>query len=160
PVVGAISGVQKDGEWHTAEVDLLAAVQKADAGSTVISRIFFADSGLTNNIQDIFWNVDDFRFVPALPTGGPSTLRWTAHDAGGIARYDWVLDHAPAIVPAETIRSGAPETAAVGGGTYLHVRAVDNAGNWGATSRFRFATLPAADATTPAVEVESTPTNA
>jgi hypothetical protein len=77
PVVGTIANVQKDNKWHVAEVDLLGAAQRANSNNTVITKVFFADTGITNNLQNVFWNIDDFRFVGATPdpsTAAQSTL--------------------------------------------------------------------------------------
>jgi hypothetical protein len=153
PVIGAIANVQKDDRWHDAECDLLGAVQRANAGSTVITKLFFADGGITNTVQDVAWHVDDFRFVPALPVGEQSTLRWSANDLSGIAGYSFVMDNAPRTVPDEVLDAGA-SAPVIAGATYLHVRAKDNAGNWSTPAHFRFAPLAAPEASTP-VTVEA-----
>jgi hypothetical protein len=158
PVIGTIGSVQKDDKWHEAELDLLGAAQRANAGSTIITKLFFADAGITNTIQDVAWHVDDFRFVPALPVGEPSTLRWSANDLSGIAGYSVVVDNAPQTVPDEVFDAGTSAPVAASA-TYLHVRAKDNAGNWGAPSHFRFVPLAAPDVSTPVTVEAAIPAN-
>jgi len=78
PLVGRITNVKADDQWRQAEVDLLSAVNRAHAGTTIVSRLFFADSGIMNNLQDIVWHIDNFRFVPALPVGQSNAIAWRA----------------------------------------------------------------------------------
>lgn len=60
-------------------------------------------------------------------------------DASGIAGYAVVLDSSPTTVPSESItQTERTVSANVAEGTaYLHVRAVDTAGHWGATGTFK-----------------------
>ncbi|HVF10935.1 MAG TPA: fibronectin type III domain-containing protein, partial [Abditibacteriaceae bacterium] len=146
PTIGTIRGVQKDGQWHEAEVDLLSAIQRSGAGTTVISQLFFADTGSMNNLQDIEWHLDNFRFVPALPAGVPHVLQWSARDLSGIEGTSWVLDNSPDTVPDEVAEPDTTGVTVLPDTAYLHVRAKDKAGNWGPPAHFRFASLPAPDA--------------
>ncbi|HHX41459.1 MAG TPA: fibronectin type III domain-containing protein, partial [Armatimonadetes bacterium] len=141
PVIGAIAGVKADGTWRRADVDLAAAVRASGAPTTVISRLFFADTGWMNNIQGISWHVDDFRFVPALPAGANEALTLHADDLSGIVGYSWVFDNAAETVPDRTTESGPPLIPP--GATMFHVRAYDGAGNWGPTTHFQFVPLDA-----------------
>lgn len=151
PVIGAIAGVKADGTWRRAEVDLAAAVRASGAPTTVISKLFFADTGWMNNIQGISWHVDDFRFVPALPVGSNEALTLHADDLSGIAGYSWVFDNAAETVPDTTIEMGPARIPP--GASIFHVRACDRAGNWGPTTHFRFVPLEAGDGPAP----EATP---
>lgn len=151
PVLGTIGKVQTDGRWHEAEIDLRTATS-----SMVISRLFFADTGITNNLQDISWHVDNFRFVPALPASGGNVLSWSADDLSGIEGTSWVIDNAPDTLPDEVME---PDNSVpvVAGATYLHVRAKDKAGNWGMPAHFRFALMAIADSSAPVAIQSVTP---
>ncbi|MBI3921142.1 MAG: fibronectin type III domain-containing protein [Armatimonadetes bacterium] len=142
PIVGAVQGVKADGNWHDAEVDLLAAVQRSGSDTTLVSKLFFADAGIMNNLHDRAWHVDNFRFVPALPVGRSSVLKWSSEDLSGIAGYSWVFDGTPDTLPDETIEAEGAGSALPAGTSYFHVRAKDSAGNWGPASHFRFVALP------------------
>ena len=141
PVVGTIAGVRTDGKWHQAEVDLAAAIRRSGAESTTITRLFFGDTGMMNNLQDVAWHLDDFRLVPALPAGQANTLSWAASDASGVQGYSWILDSTPGTVPDETAEPPTAGVAVSARARFLHVRARDGAGNWGPAAHFQFAPL-------------------
>lgn len=71
-----------------------------------------------------------------------ASFEWSADpDTSGVTGYSYVVDTAADTVPDET--SEGDETALHGGpyadgSHYLHVRAVDASGNWGAARHFRF----------------------
>ena len=143
PDLGAIANVRKDDQWHSAEFNLLQAVQWSAPGNTVVTRLFLGNTGIMNNLQDISWHLDNFRFVPALPSGRNGTLSWSATARGGIAGYAFDFDNSPSTVPVATVVPQTTSGAIPPNSTYLHVRAVDQTGIWGPTSHFRFALLPA-----------------
>lgn len=68
------------------------------------------------------------------------TLTWPAPaDASGIAGYAYTLDHSAASAPEPrlvTRRAGLRLRLPADGRWYVHVRAVDGAGNWGATATY------------------------
>ena len=150
PLVGRITNVKADDQWRQAEVDLLSAVNRAHAGTTIVSRLFFADSGIMNNLQDIVWHIDNFRFVPALPVGQSNAIAWRARDLSGIESYSWAFDNDPDAMP-DDIVEGDDSFAIPQGVSYFHVRAKDKAGNWGPSAHFRFAALPPSMASAPAI---------
>jgi hypothetical protein len=71
-----------------------------------------------------------------------STLKfaWQTSDAGsGVAGYSYRLDTDPRGSAASEVRTNSPAISLTGitsGSFYLHVRAVDRAGNWGSNSTF------------------------
>lgn len=81
---------------------------------------------------------------------------WTApSDASGIQGYAVVADAAASTVPATTSALTTATTwskTAADGVTVLHVRPVDKAGNWGATSHYRFQV----DTVAPTLSISST----
>lgn len=66
---------------------------------------------------------------------------WTDSDSGtGIAGYAVSLTTSPTSIPSGALQTGTTwsGTATTGTINYLHVRAQDNAGNWGATATYAF----------------------
>jgi hypothetical protein len=150
PIIGSVRNVHLDNEWHQAEVNLLDALHYYNVPGTIVTRLYFANTGIMNNLQDISWSVDNFRFVPALPETatpvGDGVLKWSAHDDSGIAGYSWVMDNASDTIPPATVKDNNTSAPAVAGTTYLHIRARDRAGNWGPTTHFRYTWLPTGSA--------------
>ncbi len=88
------------------------------------------------------------------------TFNWTTPPSGaGINGYSYVLDQTPDTEPdltADTTGNSRSYTNIADGVWYFHVRAVDNAGNWGSAGHFRVnidTTPPAA----PASLIEESP---
>jgi hypothetical protein len=80
------------------------------------------------------------------------TFSWTTpSDPSGIKGYSYVLDHSELITPEErVITTSNSQSYPVNDGIwYFHVRAKDNAGNWGETSHYKIKI----DATPPLVEI-------
>jgi len=69
------------------------------------------------------------------------TFEWTAPPSGsGISGYSYVLDQAPDTEPdlsADTSGNSRHYTNVADGTWYFHVRALDNAGNWGSPDHFQ-----------------------
>ena len=109
------------------------------------------------------------RTAPAAPgissTSHPDQSAWSRNsglsaswgapaDASGIQGYAVVADGTATTVPGTTtaLQTTAAWSRTVADGvTWLHVRAVDKAGNWGATAHYRFQV----DTTAPTVSVEA-----
>ncbi|TET55146.1 MAG: hypothetical protein E3J54_00680 [Actinobacteria bacterium] len=72
------------------------------------------------------------------PNNNPA-FSWSATDASGIAGYSYILSQSSSTTP-DAISEGAHSSITykgIGSGTwYFHVRAADNAGNWGQTSHY------------------------
>jgi subtilase family serine protease len=68
-------------------------------------------------------------------------FEWTTpYDASGIAGYSYKLDNSPSTVPKEeinTVWNSMSYTDLSSGEWYFHVRAKDNAGNWGPADHYR-----------------------
>jgi hypothetical protein len=74
------------------------------------------------------------------PNNDPAFEWATPSDTSGIAGYSYILDNAPSTTPDDTIDSAANSatyTDVPDGVSYFHVRAKDNAGNWGLPSHYR-----------------------
>jgi hypothetical protein len=92
------------------------------------------------------------------PSNDP-VLSWTVpSDLSGIAGYSYVLDQATSTVP-DTTSEGVTTSKAYqdrpDGTYYFHVRAVDVAGNWGATTHRRVGILVPAPAVVPTLSAPS-----
>jgi len=141
-------GIQADGRWHSASLDLGAALAHAHPGGgdlrvdevrfvnwdvSAYRRLSFGRTGTRGS----FYCIDNFRI---LGYGGPNaSFEWTSEDENGIAGYSLVLDQKPDTIPPEQNMGLATEKAAQGlaeGRWYLHVRAVDKPGNWGPANHY------------------------
>lgn len=70
----------------------------------------------------------------------PSFTWTTPFDSSGIAGYSYLLDMLPTTTPdttIDTIGTSASGSDLANGEWYLHVSAMDNAGNWGAADHYR-----------------------
>ena len=69
------------------------------------------------------------------------TFTWTTpSDASGIACYSYTLDHSPTTTPdkiCDTTGNSKSYSGLAYGTWYFHVRAKDNAGNWGSADHYR-----------------------
>ncbi|MFZ5916154.1 MAG: hypothetical protein ACOYZ7_04415 [Chloroflexota bacterium] len=88
------------------------------------------------------------------------TFNWTTPASGsGISGYSYVLDHAPDTEPdlfADTNGNTRGYTNLADGAWYFHVRALDNAGNWGPPDHFQV-NIDTANPPAPAAVTEETP---
>ncbi|MFW6156682.1 MAG: fibronectin type III domain-containing protein [Armatimonadota bacterium] len=126
--------VSGDG-WQTAVVDVEEALARTDP-SLDIHRIFLS----IDLPPDGTLVVDDYAMYSQA--SHEASFRWAEPaDASGVAGYSWVLGSADDTVPPEEITGTATEvtfTDLAPGQYYFHLRARDNAGNWGATARIPF----------------------
>jgi len=130
-------GIQADGRWHSASLDLGAALARAHPGGgdlrvdeirfvnwdvSAYRRLSFGRTGTRGS----FYCLDNFRVLGY--GGADASFEWTSEDENGIAGYSVVLDQKPDTIPPEQNMGLATEKAAQGlaeGRWYLHVRAVD-----------------------------------
>ncbi|MFW5867232.1 MAG: hypothetical protein ACOCX2_05415, partial [Armatimonadota bacterium] len=121
--------------WQTAVVDVEEALARTDP-SLDIHRIFLS----IDLPPDGTLVVDDYAMYSQA--SHEASFRWAEPaDASGVAGYSWVLGSADDTVPPEEITGTATEvtfTDLAPGQYYFHLRARDNAGNWGATARIPF----------------------
>ncbi|MFF3137706.1 DNRLRE domain-containing protein [Streptomyces mirabilis] len=90
---------------------------------------------------------------------GAFAASWTA-PAGGATGYSVLVDDKSGTVPDTTVdtTSTSYNTTKPDGTWYLHIRAVDSAGNWGATANYRFTVDTVAPAA-PAVDSSDYPSD-
>ena len=141
--IGEIPGITADGTWRHASVNIFDMLWRADplALSSAFRRVGFGDSGWPSSRSGDRFHIDNFRVVPLLSLRNGAELRVAARDPLGVAGYAFRWSARPTDDPAGQtalpdgiIRTGQlPE-----GRRYLHVRAVDRAGNRGPASHYAF----------------------
>jgi hypothetical protein len=156
--IGAFDNVQLDDQWHHAEVnlyDLLRAAAPAAPGY-VVTTLAFMDAGSYGNIQHQFYNLDSFTIRPimALPNG--AQLAVSVGDPGGIAGLSYTLDTNRDTEPPTSSTTALPQITLPpmpAPEAWLHLKAVDGAGNWSPVTHERLVSdtqAPSAAAVSPA----------
>ncbi|NLW49699.1 MAG: hypothetical protein GXY85_02505 [Candidatus Brocadiaceae bacterium] len=161
--LGNVSGFEADDTWRRCEFNLLEGLKKLPYAMGVFEQRWVAlgDFGYRANSLGASYNIDNFRFVPLVTGCGEVTLRWHAHDVGGVAGYSYRMSAAPDDSPddeIDTVEGGATFTDLPVPDAYLHVKARDRAGNWGPVRSFRFrvdGTPPVFARTSPGPDVRS-----
>jgi len=118
------------GRWHTLSVDLSNGI--AEGHQDPYGFLLGARRVAKGN-EGITFHVDNF-IIASSTNASPGFVWSEPADASGIAGYSWVLDQKEDTVPPEEIMGTKTETSfsLVAPGTWwFHLRAVDNAGNWG-----------------------------
>lgn len=132
-------GAVRDGKWHLATFDLLAALKKAkpDATAFVIQNLQFSDAGWPGNVKNLSWWLDDWKWAPA--TQGKLEGELALLDASGTQAVSYTLDQNSA-TSAETKAIGGPklslDLAGKTGLWWLHARAQNGAGKWSETAHY------------------------
>ncbi|HOX36855.1 MAG TPA: hypothetical protein PL033_02605 [Candidatus Brocadiia bacterium] len=140
---GQVQSVTQDGRWHRAEVDLQKAlsVQQFVPNHYRVSGVRLKDSGHMENAPFGYVLLDNLTFVPVAGGESFGPIQWEAADCSGIKGYSCLWSQNPEEEAPQKITHESPETVftnLAGPEAYLHIRAVDNAGNWGPTAHFRF----------------------
>jgi len=172
-VYGVDSDIVADGRWRHTEIPIYDIIRRnlPSIESYVVSSIVLGGSGWPGNPEGSRYHLDNFRIVGVASVATPLNVTWTAADASGIAGASYVVDNVPSTEPdtvAETSGTQIAVSDVPDGDTFIHVRVVDGAGNWGPTTHYRCfldshpavatASVPAADqgACTSRVEVALT----
>jgi len=141
PPLGRFPGVQADGQWHTAEInlaDLLREDKRARSGN--ILSIGFGDFGRPNNPRGASFHLDNFSLT--RESRAPVRLTWDAADETGVTGYSFTLDAEPGTVPDEESEGEVTKTVfrqVPASRCYFHIRAQDGAGNWGPPTHYLLA---------------------
>jgi len=146
PNIGEVAGIKADGRWHHAWVNAYQLIAKAlpGAASYSVSYVCFADYAARDNPAGAAIYVDNFAIAGAgLPQ---ASVKPAGFDPTGIAGYSYVADTAPDTEPATTVNlPNNPNLITTGLGinfrsgiNFLHIRAVDGAGNWSATTHYPY----------------------
>ena len=142
-LVGSVSSAVADSKWHAAEVNLRASLasQAYHPRMFHVSCVHMADCGSLENGPTQSYHIDDFRIVPVLSATRGFKLAVSATDLSGIKGFSWHWSASPS-EDADTQIDGVDKAvlckAAPQGKAHLHIRAQDNAGNWGVTTHWPF----------------------
>jgi hypothetical protein len=136
--IGRVPGMRADGKWHHARVNIAPMLKrKQRRGALNVTAVIVGDRNSRDNKKGATANFDNF-VIGSVGTVKP-VFRWKATDTTGIAGYSYTLDQQPATEPkAESMGDTAAKSFEdlKTGLWFLHVRAVDGAGNWGPASHY------------------------
>ncbi|NLO05951.1 MAG: tetratricopeptide repeat protein [candidate division WS1 bacterium] len=136
--IGRIPGMRADGKWHHASVNVAPLLKRHQRqGALNVTAIMVGDRNSRDNKVGTTAHFDNV-IIGSVGTVKP-VFRWKATDTTGIAGYSYVLDQEPATEPpAESMGATAAKSfdALTTGLWFMHVRAVDGAGNWGKPSHY------------------------
>ena len=157
-MVGEVPGLVDDNQWHHTQFDLYQMLRQNDPGASsyIVRQFVIVDWGWTSNVQGQNYHIANFRIAPVTTGAQPIPVKWDAEDAGGVAGVSYLVDDSPGTVPPKKINSSSHDLALQANGdklSYLHVRAVDTAGNWGPTTTYEMhlsSSIPVAAAVAPA----------
>ena len=135
--VGQVPGVQADGQWHHAYVNLAPALRNAQPqGALQVTDIELQEMGGGTPIGA---EVDLDNLIVAAAGYGPVVFRWQAADPTGIKGYSFILTQNPAEQPpAQSMDQALQHTFATPapGVWFLRIRAQNGAGIWGQTETY------------------------
>ena len=138
----------RDNRWHSISLNLYGLIrEQVPTGQIAVDRMAVGDwmQGGWMAVQSSTANPPgaqvllDQVAIPAASRRAMATFTWTDADSTGISAYSYRLDHHPTTIP--PARSmGATAHATFGplasGRYWLHVRARNRAGIWGATAGY------------------------
>jgi len=136
--------IEPDGEWRHYTVDFAKLMFEHEYHKKpfIVNNIRFEDYAWQSNARGAPVWIDNFFLLPSLRSAGNGfVLNWSASDLSGIAGYSchWSTNPDDDAQAAISSRTGTDRfTDLPEGRFYFHVRAVDNAGNWGPTTSFPF----------------------
>ena len=144
--IGRVPRVRADDKWRHASVDLVSLLRpKQKTGSLKVAYLYLSERNNLENSRGARAWFDNF-VIGAVGTRAP-VMRWAATDTTGIVGYSYVLDREPGTEPdgvsEGTERSFRKLTKLKKGRWYFHIRALDGAGNWGATRHYALMHLSA-----------------
>lgn len=138
--VGAVPGIKADGNWHHASVNVYELIRRTipRAKSYNVRLVCFADYYRRANPAGAVIYFDNFTITGTGPPEG--LLKVTSFDPTGIAGYSFVADTDPETEPDTKVDStdGTLKLNLRSGLNYIHIKAVDGAGNWSATTHFPY----------------------
>ncbi|MBN2449610.1 MAG: hypothetical protein JXR77_04435, partial [Lentisphaeria bacterium] len=153
PRIGKLPEYRPDGQWQTALLPLETWLRPHLSGTLPVVHAVAVMASAMHGATPAVVHLDDMRPVPAVWPGG-SPIRWAAEDAGGIRGFAVVVDRAlDTLPPAGDVRPLAewPVGQLAAGLQVLHLRAVDQAGNWGPVRHQPLFVRSRSDDTPPAV---------
>jgi len=137
--IGKVEAVVADGTWRHASVDLRALLDKAlpNLSPRIVNKIVLSSQGIPGCKRGSTLTLDNVDLSRANGAGG--RFEWTAEDPNGIAGYAVLFAQDANGTPAMTVSTLTPAMpiGARTGVWYAHIRACDQAGNWGAARTMR-----------------------
>lgn len=161
--IGEVPNVIADNQWHVAEFNLYEMLRRDDprAPGYKVLQMWIADTGWTSNAPGQVYHIDDFALVPIVSAAQPLKLAWQIEDVSGLAGVNWAVSEDPTTELPTTVRTAGRYAEYADPGDvdgWLHVRAVDSAGNWSATAHRRLlvdSSPPTAEQQSPAAGVRT-----
>jgi hypothetical protein len=163
--IGKIEGVIADDKWHTTQFNLYQMLKHKLDDPIIVEEMIMADwdeSGYMKleygrNKKDAAYFIDNFKVTKSgLSDSNPEFVFTAEDDLSKNPEYSFCLDQAPGATPDTISESAANSTHyqnVPDGQWYFHVRARDEAGNWGRANHYwlRIDTkAPFVDSTIPA----------
>ncbi|MDA1139350.1 MAG: hypothetical protein O3B01_12260 [Planctomycetota bacterium] len=142
PALGNFAAVT-DGKWHRADLNLYSLLKGRPFHPKMyeLKSLGFGDFGGESIGKAHAFHLDYIGYVPSVSTANGLVLKWSASDSSSIKDYSYHWSETPveeADQTPETANAEASFTKITEGTQYLHIRARDQAGNWGSTSHFNF----------------------
>ena len=137
--IGAIADVVADGKWRHASVDLRALIDAArpDLNIRIASKFIFSAQGQPGCKRGSTLTIDNLDM--SVAQGASGRFEFEATDPSGIAGYSFVMDKSPDTIPPSNVNQVFTQFG-IGnqmGVIYAHVKACDQAGNWGPARTLR-----------------------
>ena len=133
--IGTAPDIAADGKWHNTCFDLGGLLERhlPKEATLKVEKLIIGTWSRSKNGADVAYYIDNFAiFGRGLGTVDPT---WVSYDPTGIAGYSVAIDKVPTTVPPTRANGNRLDAWALTDGPwYVHVRAQDGAGNWGATS--------------------------
>jgi len=132
--IGKIEAVAADGTWHHASVDLRKLIDQAlpNMPIRIVGKIILSAQGQPGCKRGATLTLDNVDL--ARSSGGGARVEWEAeNDPSGIEGYYFAINQDPNGADNPMINCAAPNAplAPRTGVWYAHIRANDQAGNWG-----------------------------
>jgi RHS repeat-associated protein len=140
--------LKRDNRWHSISLNLYGLIrEQVPTGQIMVDRMAVGDwmQGGWMAVQPSTANQPgaqvllDQVVIPAISRRARASFTWANPDSTGISAYGYLLDHHPSTVP-PTRSMGSSTHATFGplasGQYWLHVRARNRAGVWGAAASY------------------------
>jgi len=143
PILAAATGIECDGRWRRAEINLHEMFRKRPFHPSMfqLNGLQFGDYGGASMGKAYHFNIDNFGFIPTGSAASGLALKWSATDPSGIKAYSYHWSAKATEDADQKPDATQPEftfTKLPAGPLFFHIRAQDNAGNWGPTAHFKF----------------------
>ncbi len=152
-ILDKIVSTPTSGHWRRGHADLRQALSSRNR--TILKHLWFSDLGHGSSTTSSGFSIDNWYILPVLDASRPFHFKWISKDESGIAGYSAVLDTSPGTLP--RARNTHPRGELLSKSQlksdrlYLHVRALDKAGNWGPPTHWCFRTEKLTDRRPPRV---------